>query len=91
MTSLPAAKQTKRFYPSTCPVCGEPALEAYITAQKIEFECGRCGGYGITVAAKSMMNRRSQQQRKAWLTQAREQASSNTLFALVDRANEPQA
>lgn len=91
MTSLESTNRLKRFYASTCPVCRELALEAFAKAQIIQFECGRCGGFGITAAAKSMISKRSEEQRKEWLAQARQQGSSNDQIALVDSANEPKA
>jgi hypothetical protein len=84
-----AADPPQRFFPSTCPVCGEPALEVGIAPGRLEYECSRCGGYDITTCAKSVMNRRTEKQRKAWLARARRLVSANTLIPVIDLANEP--
>lgn len=65
-----------RFYASTCPVCRESALEASISAQLVQFECGRCGGFGISAVAMSMLGKKSKEERKEWLAHTRQQVST---------------
>jgi Zn ribbon nucleic-acid-binding protein len=83
---LEAANQAKRFYASICPVCRELALEAFVKAQVAQFECGRCGGFGITAAARSTFGKRPEEERKEWLVRARQQVS-NGQMAVVDAGN----
>jgi hypothetical protein len=78
-----------RFYPSTCPVCGAPALEVKAAPGKLEFECCRCGGFDITNNAKAVITGRNQEQRKAWLVSARQRTSPEVAVPLIDIANEP--
>lgn len=89
MTALPVQQhQTSRYY-STCPVCGEHALQAYVGERAFEIQCGRCGAFEITRTAISAMSHRTPEQRKSWLRQARQRASWVPI-ALVERANEPE-
>lgn len=83
------AGRTKRYYASTCPVCRELALEAFVSAQVVQFECGRCGGFGITTAARSILGKRPEEERKEWLAQARQQHPASGQMALVDAENGP--
>lgn len=91
MMSIEQANRAKRFYASTCPVCRELALEAFVSAQVVQFECGRCGGFGITAAARSMFGKRSEEERKQWLAHARQQVPASGQMALVDAENGPKA
>jgi hypothetical protein len=89
MTNIAPPNKAKRFYASTCPICRDRALEAYISAQVVQIECGRCGGYGITAPARSMISKRSYALRKEWLEHARQGMSSKGEVAIVDSANQP--
>jgi hypothetical protein len=89
MNSFLLPLQTERLCPSSCPVCSEAALKAHVTLQKLHFECGSCGSFDITIAAKSVMNGRSRQEREKWLAHARGQNASNGELVLIDRTNEP--
>jgi hypothetical protein len=89
MNLLPA-EETRKYYPSICPVCSGTALAGDIMPRKVEFQCARCGAYEITAAARTAMRGMSQDYRQAWLTQARQQAPSHASIALVDCANEQQ-
>jgi hypothetical protein len=88
MMELKPADRANRFYTSTCPVCRELALEAFVSAQVVQFECGRCGGFGITATARSMLAKRSEEERKAWLNHARRQAPANGQTVLVDAGDD---
>jgi hypothetical protein len=89
MTTYPRSGPTERFCPSPCPICSGPALELYVAVHKLHFECSHCGSFGITVAAKSAMGKRSRREREAWLTQARHYLTRHNDVALIDRTNEP--
>jgi Zn ribbon nucleic-acid-binding protein len=91
MMNLEPANRAKRFYASTCPVCRELALEAFVSAQVVQFECGRCGGFGITAAARSKLGKRSEEERKEWLAHVRHQVSATGEIALLDAENGPGA
>jgi hypothetical protein len=91
MMDMEPANRTKRFYASTCPVCRELALEAFVTAQVVQYECGCCGGFSITAAAKSTFRKRSEEERKEWLARARQLVSVNGQIALVDAESGPKA
>jgi hypothetical protein len=69
-----AQGQDKRFYFATCTICGDHALECFVTTQALEIECGRCGGYGLTVNEKAKLNKLPRRERKAWLDHIRQQA-----------------
>lgn len=91
MTRLPSpTKETMRYYPSTCPVCAGTALAADITVRKVDIQCARCGGYEITVAARSAMRGMSWEHRMLWLSQARQKTSDTQRIAFVACANELQ-
>lgn len=79
----------REYYLSTCPVCAGKALETDIEPRRLEFQCARCGGFEITVAARSAMKGMSQTHRALWLSQARQHASGRLPIALVACANEP--
>jgi hypothetical protein len=72
---LPFPAQTLRFYASRCSVCGELALEACVTTQELEIECGHCGGYRLTIEERSNVTRLSQRERKAWLGRIRQRST----------------
>ena len=73
MMDIEPAAEAGRFYASTCPVCRELALEAFVSAQAVRIECGRCGGFGMTAAVRSILSKRSEEERKEWLAQARQE------------------
>ena len=75
--------RTERFYASTCPVCRQLALEALVTDEVVQVECGRCGGF-VTATARSMLAKSSEEKRKAWLRDARRQVPANRRMVLVD-------
>lgn len=79
----------RRYYPSPCPICDGAALEADIATRKVEFQCASCGAYEITSAARSAMKGLSQESRKLWLSQARQQATSSQRIVLIACASEP--
>jgi hypothetical protein len=87
-TDLSTFGQTKRFYPAACTVCGDPALEAFVTAQELEIECGRCGGYGMTIEDKARIGRLPQRERKAWLDNIRQSTSANSGTVPINRSND---
>lgn len=89
MSSTPSPRQAERFYASPCPVCDEPALGLDVAVHRLHFECGRCGSFDITIAAKSLMSRRSRQERETWLADARRGNSTKDTLALSGRTNEP--
>lgn len=91
MINLEEAGRARQFYASTCPVCRELALEGFVSSQVVHFECGRCGGFGITAAARSILGKTSEEERKKWLAQARQQAPASGQMALVDAENGPKA
>lgn len=74
----------RRYYPSTCPVCAEAALEAEITLRKVEFQCASCGAFEITSAARAAMKGLSHENRAVWLSQARQQDSTIPLVACAN-------
>jgi predicted RNA-binding Zn-ribbon protein involved in translation (DUF1610 family) len=79
----------RRYYSSACPICEGPALEAYIASRKVEFQCTSCGPYEITSAARAAMKALSRENRKLWLSQARQETPALQRIALVACANEP--
>ncbi len=64
----------ERFCTSPCPVCEGPALELYVTLQKLHVECGCCGSFDVTVAERSAMAKSTRQARMAWLARLRGQS-----------------
>ena len=76
----------RRYYPSPCPICSGPALEAEIAPRKVEFQCACCGAFEITAAARSAMKGLSQENRGVWLSQARLQGSTIPLVACANEA-----
>lgn len=89
---LDPTSPARRFYASTCPVCRELALEAFVSAGAVQIECGRCGGFGITAAARSMLNKRPEEDRREWLVQARRQVPADDPTApVVSGEEEPKA
>jgi len=83
--------EARRYYAATCPVCRELALKTFVAEQVVQFECGRCGSFGVAAAARSTFETRSEEQRKEWLAYARQQVSADGQIALVDAENEPKA
>jgi hypothetical protein len=86
MISIGSANMAKWFYTSTCPICREPALEAYVSTHVFQYECSSCGGYTVTAAEKSTMNKKPEGQRKEWLAEVRRQAWSEGRTEPVDAA-----
>ena len=74
----------RRYYPSPCPICSGPALEAEIAPRKVEFQCACCGAFEITAAARSAMKGLSQENRGVWLSQAWLQGSTIPLVACAN-------
>lgn len=77
------------FRANRCPVCAASALRGDAGQQRIAIECGHCGSFDITSAAKQRMAAQSRTQRDAWLSHARAQAQGTGRAILVQRANNP--
>lgn len=81
----------RRYYPSKCPICVGTALVAELTVRKVEFQCGSCGAFEITSAARTAMQGLSQEGRRVWLSQARQQHSTIPLVACANETLSPDA
>ncbi|HEY6630948.1 MAG TPA: hypothetical protein VIZ90_05825 [Rhizobiaceae bacterium] len=89
MSEPEAAGEARRYHVATCPVCRELALKTFVAEQVVQFECGGCGSFGITAAARPILSGKSQEVCRGWLERARQQVAASGGFALVDIENQP--
>lgn len=74
----------RRYYPSKCPICAGAGLEADIALRKVEFQCASCGPFEITSPARTAMKGLSEENRRMWLSQARQQNSTIPVLACAN-------